>query len=56
MTPHHLLDCFAVWYQRALTGEDLLDHADEICEQGWADYKLDGINKADARRARGRKR
>ena len=47
---HDLPDCMAVWYQPYLD-EDEFDNVEEICEQGWADLKLNGINKAEAKMA-----
>ena len=61
---HTLKDCFAVWYTPYLVGskahekdekDDWFDHVEEICEQGWADYHLNGINKNEAKVARSRK-
>ena len=52
--PHELPDCFAVWYNAILKSHDVMIDADQICEQGWADWKLDGINEEEAERARKR--
>ena len=48
MKIHLLPDCFAVWYNGVIDFPD--GEADNICEQGWADWKLNGINKKDAKR------
>lgn len=48
--PHELPDCMLVWYNSRLKSLDVINHGDEICEQGWADLKLDGINAAIAKK------
>ncbi len=44
---HRLPDCFAVYYGPLLA--DFADsdfaHVEEICQQGWADAHLGGINR-----------
>lgn len=53
MRTHELPDCFLVWYnQFLLYTKDVIDHGEEICFQGWADYHYTGINKEDARKAK----
>ena len=51
---HILPDCLLVWYTPYLKPKDIDNHGEEICEQGWADLKLNGINKAEAQVARSR--
>ena len=52
MREHELKDCFAAWYGPFLDMNQELDDIDEICAQGYADYFLNGVNKAEAKRAR----
>lgn len=48
---HLLPDCFLVWYAPFLRGsEDWM--IEEICDQGYADFYYNGINKEDAKRVR----
>lgn len=66
MNKHLLDECMAVWYNAVLHADEHAGeyggelgyegYADELCEQGYADLKYGGINKADARRARYGKR
>lgn len=51
---HDLHDCFAVWYGRTLdfSKKETWAAVEEICEQGYADYYLDGTNKEAAKKAR----
>lgn len=52
--PHELDDCFGVWYGRVVNFGDRATWAavEYICEQGYADYYYDGINKAVAKKVR----
>lgn len=49
MKAHLLPDCFLVWYGSYLSRRD--GFIEEICDQGYADYYLDGINKVEAKQA-----
>lgn len=49
---HYLDDCMAVWYNPYLLGRDSMAHCEEVCEQGYADLKFNGINWREARVAR----
>ena len=52
MMNHELPDCMLVWYHPYLLWKDCLDNGEEICEQGWADLQLSGINEVEARSVR----
>lgn len=52
MGKHVLNDCWAVWYGGHVSAKDMDAHMEELCEQGNADYLLDGINKPAAKRIR----
>lgn len=54
MKKHWLPVCMAVWYNSIL--DDEFVDIEEICEQGYADLRLDGMNGPLARRARRSKR
>lgn len=41
---HKLSECFLVWYNCHIAEEDVDKHGEEICEQGYADLKFEGIN------------
>lgn len=47
---HELPDCFLVWYGPYLRPRDAV--IEELCEQGWADFHMDGANWAEARLAK----
>lgn len=46
---HDLPDCLYVWYSSHFV-HDEFDDVEEICEQGWADLKFNGINGALAKK------
>ena len=46
---HELPDCLHVWYCPLFFNDEFGD-VEEICEQGWADLKFDGINGALAKK------
>ena len=50
MNKHPLPDCFAVWYNTHISNGDMSANMEEICEQGFADFYMDGINKAFAKK------
>lgn len=54
MKKHDLPDCFAVWYNPYLGSNFDFSETDFLCEQGYADFNLNGINKAEAKRAKKR--
>lgn len=54
MKNHILPDCFAVWYGPFIDGDDMMEICEEICEQGHADLKFDGINKKEAKKVHNR--
>ncbi len=41
---HPDYDCLFVEFSEELSGEDIVHHSDEICEQLYADKKLGGFN------------
>jgi hypothetical protein len=51
MKKHELPVCMAVWYNGIIDGDFDIE---EICQQGYADLRLGGINEAVARRVRSR--
>lgn len=47
---HELDECMLVFYGSSLDSVDTVSNGEEICEQGYADLKFNGINKTEARR------
>lgn len=55
MNKHLLPDCFSVWYNSCLQSDEEFDVVEILCEQGYADFYLNGINKKEAIKARASK-
>lgn len=47
---HDLDECVLVFLNNYLKEQDTIWESDEICEQGYADFKLNGINSVIVKR------